>query len=393
VVRPDEIGDVVLTSPFLRELRHNLPAAWITLVVKPALANLVEHCPYVNEVVPYDSTTAGRPFALGQLWKAFNLGRRHLAKRAFHLACMPRWDVDYQCTTFLLYFSGARWRVGYSENVALHKKRANPGLHRLLTDPLEDAQLKHEVLRNLEVIRALGGRVENDDLELWIDEQDHAFAEQALRSASLQAGEVLVGLGPGGGNSPLKKWPTENFAELARRLHTRLRARVVLVGGPGEEHLTAQIGRVLGSSAIDLVGKATLRQTAALLQRCSLYIGNDYGPTHIAAAMGVPVIALFGPSCPHRFAPWSDSATVICLSLRCSPCSRLHHQDRCPVCILGQPRCMTDITVERVEREAVAHLARVRPCPRPPFLPGERRDDIPSHLPQTGGLDAHRPGQ
>jgi heptosyltransferase-2 len=115
IVRLDEIGDVVMTTPFLRELRRNLPDAWITLVVKPAVYNLVERCPYVNEVLVYDWNTKHRLLKpLQRHWRALQLAWKHLWKRRFDLAILPRWDVDSYHGSFVLYFSGAPWRVGYS---------------------------------------------------------------------------------------------------------------------------------------------------------------------------------------------------------------------------------------------------------------------------------------
>lgn len=364
VVRLDEIGDVVMTTPFLRELRRNLPSAWITLVVKPAIYNLVERCPYVNEVLTYDWSARGRLWQLRRHGRALRLAWLHLWQRRFDLAILPRWDADPYHGAFFLYFSGAPWRVGYSEKVIEHKRRVNNGCDRLLTHVRNDGTLKHEVEHNLDLIRFLGGTVREQRLELWLGEEDQAFAESLLQEHGVQPGELVVGLGPSGGNSPLKQWPARSFTELGRWLQAEHGARVLVVGGPWEEALGWEIERGVGSAAINVVGKTTLRQMAALLERCHLYVGNDAGPMHVAAAMGTPVVAIFGSSCHHRFGPWGNGHTILCAALPCSPCSRAYHLDRCVRCAFEQPHCLLGITLDQVKAAVSDHIRHVRESAR-----------------------------
>ncbi|HMV51905.1 MAG TPA: glycosyltransferase family 9 protein, partial [Blastocatellia bacterium] len=134
IVRLDEIGDVVLTTPLFRELRRNLPTAHITLVVRPHVAELMRHCPYVNEVLAYECDTAHlRWQRFRQHLSAIRFSRKHLWARRYDLALLPRWDVDQDHAAFVTYFSGAKWRMGYSETVSEQKQRLNGGLDHLLT--------------------------------------------------------------------------------------------------------------------------------------------------------------------------------------------------------------------------------------------------------------------
>lgn len=350
VLRLDEIGDVTMTSAFLRELRRNVPGARITLMVKPTLRNLVERCPHVNEVLTVDESAGANPPEWRRRGRAVRWARAHLAPRRFDLAILPRWDADYHQATFLAYASGARCRVGYSEAVTAHKRRVNRGYDTLLTHALLDATVKHEVERTLDLIRFLDGTVEEDRLELWLGPEDDADAEAVFRDHPVGAGEPVVGLAPAGGNSPLKQWPTRHFVELGRRIHRAGSGRILVVGGQGEEALGTEIERALGPPAINMIGKTTLRQMAALLKRCHLIVGNDAGPMHVAAAVGVPVVALFGSSCPHRFGPWGNGHRVLGRALPCSPCFHPDHLDRCVRCIFDRPYCIQDIPVEQVHR-------------------------------------------
>ncbi|HMV82085.1 MAG TPA: glycosyltransferase family 9 protein [Blastocatellia bacterium] len=351
IVRLDEIGDVVLTTPLFRELRRNLPTAHITLVVRPHVAELMRHCPYVNEVLAYECDTAHlRWQRFRQHLSAIRFSRKHLWARRYDLALLPRWDVDQDHAAFVTYFSGAKWRMGYSETVSEQKQRLNGGLDHLLTHPINDRAPKHEVERSLALLHALGGNVSEAQLELWTTAEDEVFAERTFRQAGIAATDTLIALCPAGGTSPLKQWPVSRFVELGCRLQAEHSARLMLVGGSGEESLGAELERGLNAPALNLIGQTTLRQLAAVLRRCSLYVGNDTGPMHVAAAMDVPVVALFGSSCRHRFHPWSENHQVVANELPCSPCIGEPHRDRCVTCIYDEPRCMHELPIARVEQ-------------------------------------------
>jgi lipopolysaccharide heptosyltransferase II len=354
IVRLDEIGDAIMTTPFFRELRRNLPNAHITLVVPPKIAGLMQSCPYVNEVIGYQCRTRHRKWQrLRQHISAIRFARHNLWARRYDLALLPRWDVDKDHAAFVAYFSSAKWRAGFSETVNEQKRRLNRGQDRLLTHPHCDPTPRHEVEHDLELIRALGGTIQETHLELWLSAEEEAFAEIIFQNAGITAADRVVGLCPSGGTSQLKQWPVSRFLELGRWLQAAHDARLVLFGGPGEEALGAEIERGLSKPVINLIGSTTLRQMTAVLRKCSLYVGNDTGPMHIAAAMNIPIIALFGSSCHHRFHPWTQNHRIIANELPCSPCASDPHRDRCVECIYDHPRCMHELPLERV-KEAVS---------------------------------------
>jgi len=356
VVRLDEIGDMVMFSPFLRGLRRGLPEARITLVVKPAVRDFVACCPYVDEVLAFDQS-GGRARRFAALpWRAWRFGVRLRRGRRFDLAVLPRWDADYYYGAFVALWSGAARRVGYSERVTPYKKIVNRGFDRLLTDVLDDRSVRHDIAHNAEMLRFLGIAPDGEALEAWADDSDAAFAEETLRAAGIGPEEMLVGIGPSGGHSVLKQWPVERFAEVGWALREQHGARVLVFGGPGEEALGAALTEVLGPTALSLVGRTTLRQMAALMARCRVYVGNDSGPTHIAAAVGIPVVAVFGSSCRHRFRPGGRSL-LVWRELDCGPCRRTgHKENRCHVCIYDAPLCLTDISAEEVAQAAARQL-------------------------------------
>lgn len=351
VVRLDQIGDLVLTTPFLRELKRNAPLARITLVVKPELRELALTLPSVDEVLTFDWHLARRSDEWRRRLRVFGFCAAHLWPRRFELAIVPRWDADWYCQTLIAYGSGAPRRIGYSEDVDLIKRIHNHGYDRLLTQTLHQKSVEHEVERGLDVLRALGGTAAETQLEGGSGPAADAWARAWLED-NIPDNAPLIALGPFAGNSVLKQWPLPNFAALGRRLIAD-GGRIVIVGGPGDreqaEHLCAKIG----PGAVNVAGACFLPQTAAVLRRCTLFVGDDSGPMHLAAAAGIPVVALFGPSCPHRFRPWTPSAEVVWHQLPCSPCSAAapgeNHADCCTVCIHPEPLCIQSITVEEVQ--------------------------------------------
>jgi heptosyltransferase-2 len=358
VTCPDGIGNVVLATPFLRELRRNAPRAWITLGVSPELLNLVELCPYVNEVEVFDWRARGRAATLERRWRALRFAAARLWKRRFDLAVMPRWDADYYDATYFLYFSGAARRVSYSEGVVPRKQQGNAGFDRMLTDAVADTPAVHEVDQYLAVLRFLGGDTNDDRLELWLHQDDRAWARQLFAQHGLGREKMVMALGPGA-SLPKKCWPVERFVELGHALIQEYDARFVVVGGPQDSSLGARLENELGlNRVLNAAGNATLRQTASLLEGCSLMVSNDTGPLHLAAAAGRPVVQIAwhargspptDPDSPARFYPWRVPHVVVQPERAAGAC-----RDSCEA---GEPHCILGIQPDQV-LEAVHKLVR-----------------------------------
>jgi heptosyltransferase-2 len=230
VVRLDAVGDVIVTTPFLRELRRFMPGAWITLVVRPALFNLVELCPYVNEVLPFDCHVRSSLKHLRLHMRTLDLARKRLWHRSFDLAIVPRWDADIYHAAFVALSSGATWRLAYSEHVNESKSELNKGYDQLFTHILEDKTLRHEVEHSLEIVRYLGGAGEEERLEVWLSPEDHEMAENLLHSHEVSPDDLLIAFGPGA-NELKRMWPLEKFVELGTWLREKYSASFLIVGG------------------------------------------------------------------------------------------------------------------------------------------------------------------
>lgn len=355
VVRPDEIGDVILTTPFLRELRRNLPDARITLLVRPANRNLVEPCPYVNEVLTFEPPTSRYWRSFQATSRVLRLAREHLWKSDYDLAIAPRWDVDSYYGSMVTFLSGARRRLGYSEQVTEEKSRLNAGSDRLFTHVIHGGALKHEVEKNLDLIASMGGKVEEDRLELWFEEADELRADKILEAHGVHDDEMLIAVAPGAGH-PKRMWPISNFIELGTWFKENCRGFLVVVGSKEEEHLGNELKSRLGNTVINAVGQTSLREMGALLTRCQLFVGNDAGPMHLAASAGLPVIELschpFGGSTAHvnspsRFGPWRVPQIILRPDKALDPCS--------DACISHLAHCIQGVSVERV-KEAMTTL-------------------------------------
>lgn len=357
VVRLDEIGDLVLTTPLLRELRRNAPQARITLLVKPQTADLVKNCPYVNRVLTYDWQVSQNAGIISKWTRALKFSLFNLWGEWPDLAILPRWDVDFYRASYLMYFSLASIRVGYSERVTERKARMNKGYNKLFTDLISDISLKHEVERSLDVVRFLGGKVEDDRLELWLTEEDRRQAREIVQNLRLPGDGPLVCFCVDA-ESLKKKWPIENYHELGRRLSSAMRARILILG-ENRRSLRAAVDDVFCDYPVaNFIGKTTLSGVCALIKECWIYVGNDTGLKHIASAMKIPVVEIScWPRCgspfseygPYRFTPWKSDYITLYPERPISPCNE--------ECVSFVSHCIAQVTVDHAEEAARKMLA------------------------------------
>jgi lipopolysaccharide core biosynthesis protein len=354
VIRLDEIGDMVMMSSFLRELRRNYPTAHITLVVNLEVYNLVELCPYVDETLSFPRR-GGRYSFYRNLWSAVLFSYRYLKKEDYELALVPRFDADAGYGAGMLAFlSGAKKRVGYSECVLPHKMISDKGYDGFYTRLLfsKTAAVFHEVERNLDVLRYIGGYIANDSLEVWFDDADRNKCSGMLSSLGDVEVKIVLSISSG---SPKREWPAEKFIELVKEL-TPFNIAWVIVGA-GERAVTnARKIEEACPFVANLVNQTTLRETAAIIDACDIYLGGDTGLMHIAAALKKTGVVI---SChpigadedhansPKRFGPWKSPMQIV-------------HPKALPGCEHGCNRedahCIREVSVEDVKRQVLLLL-------------------------------------
>jgi len=188
-------------------------------------------------------------------------------------------------------------------------------------------------------------------IELKISAEKRQKAEEFLVTAGSQAGRARIAVGAGASYGSAKCWPPERFAETLNKLADRNGSEVILFGTAGEAAVSAAIVAGLKRKAVDLTGKTEIAELPAMLSRCNLFIGNDSGAMHVAAAVGLPIVAVFGPTDPNGTVPVTPKCTVVQEKPYCSPCFLRH----CPT----DHRCMKAVTPAMVEAAAQLRLAAV----------------------------------
>jgi heptosyltransferase-2 len=349
VVALAEIGDAVLLSPFLRELRRLAPHAHITLVHRPVASSLYARCPFVDRTLAYEPHVARvlRPLVLP--FRAARFARRMLGGPGFDVAIVPRWDTDHHFATAIAYWSGAARRVGYSEHVNGRKATLNAGFDGLLTDAVPSGTALHEVERHLALLRYMGAAPSGGPLELWLDDDDEREVDEQLSRSGVPSEAPLIAMVVGAAH-PKRRWPAERFASLGAGLLRRYtNAHVLIIGGREDVAAQSVVMETLQRRAVPLAGRLTLRASAAALSRCVVAVGNDSGALHLAAAARVPCVEIschpangdaLHNNAPERFGPWGVPSTILRPAAALPPCST--------ACAMYTPHCILGVDVDEV---------------------------------------------
>ncbi len=335
---PNWIGDAVMSEPALAALRELFPAAEITLLVKPTIAELLRSHPALHRILVYEDP--GRHARITGKWTLAGTLRRS----RFDLAILFQNAFEAALLTFL---AGIPRRYGY----------ATDGRSFLLSDPIavpERTTIGHQVQYYLDLLRPLGSERPAGSPRLFLSDEEEQAVDRRLAEVGVAESDLLVGLNPGSTYGGAKRWLPERFAETADRLireqgaHSGRQVRVVIVGARGEEALGRAIADRMQIKPVQLSGRTTIKELMAVIKRCDLFLTNDTGPMHIAASFGVPVVALFGPTDSRTTSPFGSGHTIVRHSVECAPCLLRE----CPI----DHRCMTRISVDDVYDAAVKQL-------------------------------------
>jgi heptosyltransferase II len=278
------IGDTLFTTPAVRALRKRYPDAHITALVYPTNAGILRSNPDINDFVywPTRQSWPGIRSVLRLFWKL----RR------------DRYDLAVEFCSYIMWVTALS---GIPRRSEMHLPRfwwGRPGAG-------HEWRKHHAVEHYTDVVRSLGIPVEDMDLVIQPSVEEEERAQSWLDRYEVRPDEMLVGIHPGGeGLWGRKQWGARNFAEVATGLYSRLGARVVLMGGKDDAPLAAEIAASTSAHVINVTGQTTLGETAALAKRCTLFVGNDSSPLHIAAAAGTSVVGIYGPTDPRSYRPW-----------------------------------------------------------------------------------------
>jgi lipopolysaccharide heptosyltransferase II len=361
VIKLVGLGDTVLMLTPLRKLRDAFPEARICALVTPLSTGILEGQPQIDELIVHDVLGEDRGFA----------GFIGLVKRLrrYHFDCVIDFEQHFQMTGIISYLTGARRRLGLYYP-------GNPR-SRLLTDPVFLDPDIHMVDTYMGLLAPLGLPIEPvRTLErIFVDAADQREVEQWLCEHRRFPDAPLVGIHPGSGvRATARRWPKARFAEIVRRISEEYGADIVLTGGESEVNLVDEILEAArAEGAQGTAGRFNIKQTAALMAKCALFISNDTGPMHMAAAMGTPTVGLFGPNVPCRYGPVGQGSGGIYKGADCSPCIQIH-KGRVEEC--DRAICMEAISVEEVWKAILRHDLRRETASNPASHP-------PSDIPQS----------
>jgi predicted lipopolysaccharide heptosyltransferase III len=337
VIKLKYIGDVLLATPVLRLLRDRFPGLYLAMAVNRGTEEILKWNPDVSEVLAVERDGFARQVAL----------LRAIRRRKFDCV-LDLTDGDR--SAIMAGLSGATVKIGFNDE---HRWR---GL--LYTSVIRARPtVVHRVEHDLEAVRALGIEPKVGLPVLHTSPEDDEAAARLLEEVevsgtTVDGGRPTVMMQPGA-RYWFKAWPAERFAELADRLAGMFDCRILIGGDARDRDVAETIRRLARSGPVVLAGRTSLLQYAAILKRCALFIGNDNGPMHMAAALGTPVVALFGPSNPAEWGPRGDRVQVLYKGLDCRRCFH-------PDCDRGEESCMKLISVDEVFTAAQRFLSSGR---------------------------------
>lgn len=377
-VKLADLGDLLSITPALQALRAAHPAAKIDLLAQSSSARILEGAPYVDNIIKFDGFAFTHPAAVLQPMRLLKILRflvglrmeRYDAFAIFHHAT-TQWGTMQR--TLLCMAVRAKSTAGL-DNGLPHTRFYTS----LLTHKVVDAGFghMHEADYWLAVAQQLGANPNSGwRFHIPLNDQHRAFAADLLAAEGIEPSKPLVAIHPGAGAfSKARIWPVKRFAGVARRLFEEKNAQFVVIGGPDEVRSASDLVQILRSISSDLVvlhaaGRTDIHQTAALIERCDMFLGGDSGPMHVAVAVGTPVVAVFGPSNKITWGPYSPPGetgphTVVTRNLPCQPCFyrglTLGLREGC-----GTRPCLIGLGVEPVVEACLATLSNNSPFPRP----------------------------
>jgi len=351
------LGDAIMTTPALLRLREKYPDARITLLTPEKLRELWLNHPAINEIISFAPDEN-----IFSIAKKLRAGKFDLA---LVLPNSPRSAIE-------VFLAGIPKRIGHARpwrnffltqtvapraEVIKMRKRSFAEIQKLVA---EDAEFKiqnpevsksaHQAFEYLHLAAALGANPELLPPKLFVTPEEVGVTREKFGLDEIS--NPIFGLNAGAEYGPAKRWPVEKFIAAAKEIQQRTNCVWILFGGENDLEITSQIESALGGSkAFNLAGKTSLRELMSLLKFCRVFLTNDTGPMHVAAALGVPVVVIFGSTSPELTGPISSNEIrhqILKSNAPCSPC----FLRECPIDF----RCMNGIGVERVV-EAVLRVA------------------------------------
>ena len=336
------VGDAIMALPALEAVRRRFADAHIAVLALPYVAQIYQGQGIADELIAYDrkgqhAGIRGRE-RLARTLKEKQFDRALLLQNAFDAAWVA-------------------WRAGIPERIGYDRDGRGLLLTEAIPVPKPGEIPAHEKFYYLELVRRAGWLDALPDVEqiaLRVDAGDARSAEEKLCGLGARTGALRIAVGAGASYGSAKCWPADRFASALNQLQRERDADVLLFGTPSETEVSTAIQAGLIRPALDMTGRTQIAELPALLSRCSAFLGNDSGAMHVAAAVGLPVVAVFGPTDPSGTAPVTTHCTIVQEKPYCSPC----FLRRCPT----DHRCMTAVAPEIVSKELLRIVSEVAPA-------------------------------
>lgn len=321
---PNWLGDVVMATPVLEDLRHFWPDAKITTMCQSNVAPLLVNNPFIDEIFSYKKPS-------GWIHRQSHVTLIEQLKRG-------NYDLGLLLTNS---FSSAWWfwkgnvenRIGYGGNLR------NLLLNQSIPFPA-DKEKQHLVITYKELLTPLGIPLSNTPPKLYLSPQEKQSAKELLKTHRIDPEkDLVIGINPGAAYGSAKCWPPDRFRKLTQQLLEKPNIRLLYFGDQSGAPVVNEICEGMPESVVNLAGKTSLRELIALIDCCALFLTNDSGPMHIAAALGTRLVALFGSTSDVKTGPYL-TGKVIHKHVECSPC----YKRVCPIDF----RCMKRIEVDEV---------------------------------------------
>ena len=339
IIKRSSLGDVVHALPVACALRDTYPEAYLAWMAETRFAGVLEGHPALDNIIAVERFPGAAEG--GRIIDGLRTGRE-LRRLHFDWAL----DLQWLCkSSIFLVLSGARRRIGMSDQ---HREYS----HLWCTEFAPEGQRPHAVWRYLQVAEYLGCDISSPRFDLRPTAQASEWAQKMLSEAGIDLSRPLVGLNPGASRTH-KQWPSQRFADLA---NTKPPVQWVLLGGPSEVEMAHRISSQIASTHLVTAGLTSLPQLVGIIGRLDAMVTGDTGPMHIAAAMTVPTVALFGPTDPDKCGPFGDFHHVLSHPELCSEGGRRPSCRRRPPC--RDYACILSITVDEVAAALSGMLER-----------------------------------
>lgn len=334
IIKTHAIGDVLLVTPSIRYIRKKFPNAKISMLIGDWSKEALKGNPYIDEIITFEDSILQKKKIIKLLHLIFQL-----RQKKYDFCIMFHCNPIIHLMAFLI---GSPQRIGFEEENSgfslTHKVPMEQGLTgRYMADIYLDLIDSRRIIKR------------NNGLDFFLKEDEKKFAASILEKYGISKNTLLVSMAPGGGRNPredvlVKQWSPKGFREVAESIIKDFNGSVIMLGSADDSVIAEEIVDNLSPTPINLCGLTTLRESAALIGESNLLITNDSAPHHIAVALGVPSITIFGPTMPETFIPdhGRDKHLYVKSKLDCSPC----YKGLFPGC--KEPKCMEHVSVEQV---------------------------------------------